>query len=201
MQLATIDSSNKINLNPTIFETPFNEGLVHQVVVAHMNAARQGSKAQKNRAAVSGGGAKPFRQKGTGRARAGTIRNPIWRGGGKTFAAKPRSYQQKVNRKVYRKAMHAILAELVRQERLLVVDQLECAEPKTKILTATLTKMELQNVLIIVDEPRNNLALAARNIPHVEVITVAQVNPVNLIAHEKVLMTSAAFAKLEERLV
>jgi large subunit ribosomal protein L4 len=165
-----------------------------------MAGARSGTKAQKNRSAVSGGGAKPFRQKGTGRARAGTSRGPIWRGGGVTFAAQPRSYVQKVNRKMYRGAVRSIVSELARQERLSVVEDFSLASPKTRELAGKLAEMGLRDVLVLVDAFDEKLFLAARNLAHVDVMTATEVDPVSMIAFENVLATEAAVRRLEERL-
>ena len=165
-----------------------------------MNNARQGTKAQKNRSAVSGGGAKPWKQKGSGRARAGTSRSPIWRKGGVTFAATPKEYSQKVNKKMYRKAMASIVAELQRQERLKVIDSLAMDAPKTKDLQKTLTDLSLKNVLIIVDQFDESIFLSARNLPNIGVITASEVGPLDLVAHENVLMTASSLKILEERL-
>ena len=183
-----------------VFGADYNEALVHQVVTAYMAAARSGTKAQKNRSAVSGGGAKPFRQKGTGRARAGTTRSPLWRTGGKTFAAQPRSYAQKVNRKMYRGAVRSILSELVRQERLSVVDSLDLDAPKTKLLLGKLKDMDLGDTLIVTAEIDETLELAARNLYSVGVMTASEVDPVSMMAFEHVLMTEAAVRRVEERL-
>lgn len=182
------------------FGKEFNEPLVHQVVVAYLATGRQGTKAQKNRAAVSGGGKKPWRQKGTGRARAGTIRSPIWVGGGRTFAAQPRDFSQKVNRKMYRAALRCILSELVRQERLVVVDELTIEQPKTRLLATKLKELEAPRALIISDEVSENLFLAARNLPHVDVRDSQGVDPVSLVGFDKVVVTVAALKKLEEAL-
>ena len=187
-------------MSEVAFGKDFNEPLVHQVVVAFMAGGRQGSKAQKTRSEVSGGGKKPWRQKGTGRARAGTIRSPIWRSGGVTFAAKPRDYEQKVNRKMYRGALQCILSELVRQERLVVVDEFALDAPKTKALQEKLKALSLDNVLIVTDQVDENLFLSARNLPHVDVRDAQGVDPVSLIAFEKVLVTVPALKKLEEAL-
>lgn len=193
-------SKNTVELSDENFGREFNEHLVHQVVTAYMAAGRAGTKAQKNRAAVSGGGSKPFRQKGTGRARAGTIRSPLWRTGGKTFAAEPRDYSQKVNRKMYRGAIKAILSELVRQERLVVVDKFDLEAPKTKQLAEKLKGMGLDNVLIVSDQVNDNLFLSARNLKSVDVAEAGRVDPVSLVRFEKVLMTVPAVKKLEEML-
>lgn len=193
-------SGGSVTLSDAVFAREFNEDLVHQVVTAYMAAGRAGTKAQKNRAAVSGGGTKPWRQKGTGRARAGTIRSPIWRGGGKTFAATPRNYEQKVNKKMHRAALQSILSELARQDRLVVVDTLTQSSPKTKELFTKLKAMGLSNVLLVTDQFDQNLHLSARNIVNVDTMTVSALNPVSLIAHEKVLMTAEAIKKIEELL-
>jgi large subunit ribosomal protein L4 len=183
-----------------VFGQDFNETLVHQVVVAYMAAGRAGTRAQKNRAAVRGGGSKPWRQKGTGRARAGTIRSPLWRSGGVAFAASPRDYSQKVNKKAYRAAIRSILSELVRQDRLVVVDNFTVTAPRTKDLLSKLRGLDLERVLIVHDDPDDNLFLAARNIAHVDVVDTAIADPVSLIGFDKVLMTSAALRQFEERL-
>lgn len=199
MNLKTV-SGSAVELSEVAFGKEFNEALVHQVVVAYMAGARQGTKAQKSRAEVSGGGKKPFKQKGSGRARAGSIRSPIWRGGGKSFAARPQDWDQKVNRKMYRGAMQCILAELVRQDRLVLVDDFTVSAPKTKELMAKLQSLSLTNVLIITDAVDENLYLAARNIPHIDVIDTTAVDPVSLIGFEKVLMSVPAAKKLEVEL-
>ena len=193
-------SGGTVTVSEVAFGKDFNEPLVHQVVTAYLAGARQGSKAQKNRSDVSGGGRKPWRQKGTGRARAGTIRSPIWRGGGKTFAAVPRDHSQKVNRKMYRGALQCIMSELVRQERLVVVDDFSVDAPKTKAVAAKLKELDLNNVLIVTDEVTENLFLGSRNLPKVEVRDAQGVDPVSLIAFEKVLITVPALKKLEEAL-
>lgn len=193
-------SGGSVAVSEVAFGKDFNEPLVHQVVVAYLAAGRQGSKAQKSRSDVSGGGKKPWKQKGSGRARAGTIRSPIWRGGGVTFAATPRDFEQKVNRKMYRAALRCILSELVRQERLLLVDSFEVAEPKTRVLAAQLKELNVSRALIVAEEVGENLFLAARNLPHVDVRDAQGVDPVSLIAFEKVIMTVPALKKLEEAL-
>ncbi|MBO6558515.1 MAG: 50S ribosomal protein L4 [Pseudomonadales bacterium] len=198
MNLDIIGASNGVDVSDTTFGREFNEALVHQVVVSYMAGARQGTKAQKTRSEVQGGGRKPFRQKGTGRARAGTIRSPIWRGGGTTFAAKPRDHSKKVNKKMYRGAMQAILSELVRQERLVVAEEFSVTEPKTKEVAAKLKELDLTNVLIVVEDVDANLYLGSRNLKDVDVIDVQGVNPVNLIGFEKVLFTVGALKKAEE---
>ena len=197
MQLA-VEGGTEIKVSDATFGRKFSEALVHQVVTAYLAGARSGTKAQKNRSAVSGGGKKPWRQKGTGRARAGTIRSPLWRGGGATFAAAPRDHSQKVNRKMYRGALQAILSELVRQERLVVVDALDMAEPKTKELLAKLVELNFEKGLIIGDEPNENAYLAARNLPGVYVLDVAGIDPVSLVGADKVIVTVGAIEKIQE---
>ncbi len=182
------------------FSAPFNEGLVHQVVTAYMSTGRAGTKAQKNRGDTAGGGAKPWRQKGTGRARAGTSSSPIWRGGGVTFAAKPRSYAQKVNRKMYRGAMRCIVSELLRRDRMIVAETFTVDAPKTKKLAAKLKELGAKELLIVTEEIDANLELAARNIPGIGVLTSAQADPVSLVAFDKILITVGALRKLEGRL-
>ncbi|WP_144393997.1 50S ribosomal protein L4 [Pleionea sediminis] len=194
------NASGALQVSETAFGREFNEALVHQVVVAYMSASRAGTRAQKTRSEVSGGGKKPWRQKGTGRARAGTIRSPIWRAGGVTFAAKPQDYSQKVNKKMYRGAMQAILSELVRQERLIVVEDFAVSAPKTKELVGKLKEFELKDVLIVTDNVDENLHLASRNLHKVDVRDPQGVDPVSLIAFDKVLMTVAAVKKFEEML-
>jgi large subunit ribosomal protein L4 len=200
MNLNLATTGGSVEVSETAFGREFNEALVHQVVVAHLAGARQGTRAQKTRAEVSGGGRKPWRQKGTGRARAGSIRSPIWRGGGVTFAARPQDHSQKVNRKMYRGALRCILSELIRQERLVVCDAFAVAGPKTKALLAQLKDLDLKNVLIVADEVDQNLYLAARNLKDVDVRDVSAVDPVSLISHDKVLVTVPALKKLEEAL-
>jgi large subunit ribosomal protein L4 len=196
----TMHGGSSMAVADAVFGQEFNETLVHQVVVAYMAAGRAGTHAQKNRSAVSGGGSKPWRQKGTGRARAGTIRSPLWRGGGKTFAATTRDYSQKVNKKAYRAAVRSILSELVRQDRLVVVESFAVDAPRTRDLVAKLGAMELDRVLIVHDEPDENLYLAARNLPHVDVVDTTIVDPVSLVGFDKVLITAAALRQFEERL-
>lgn len=195
-----VKGADALTVSETTFGREFNEALVHQVVVAYAAGARQGTRAQKTRSEVSGGGAKPWRQKGTGRARAGTIRSPIWRTGGVTFAAKPQDHSQKVNKKMYRGAMKAILSELVRQERLIVVDNFSVEAPKTKDLVAKLKDLELNDVLIVTSEVDENLFLAARNLYKVDARDVAGIDPVSLIAFDKVLITADAVKQVEEML-
>ena len=199
MDLKTVTGA-AVELSDTAFGREFNEALVHQVVTAYLAGARQGTRAQKTRAEVSGGGIKPWRQKGTGRARAGSIRSPIWRGGGRAFAAKPQDWSQKVNRKMYRGAMQCILAELIRQERLILVEELSVSGPKTKELIAKLGELNASRALIVTKEVDENLYLAARNIPHVNVLDASEVDPVSLIAFDKVIMTVEAAKQFEEAL-
>ena len=190
-----VKGGTSVDVSDKAFGREFNEALVHQVVTAVMAGARAGTKAQKNRAAVRGGGAKPWRQKGTGRARSGTIRSPIWRGGGKVFAAQPRDYSQKVNKKMYRGALASILSELLRQDRLVVVEA-----PKTRELLGKLRELDLDDVLIVSDSADENLYLAARNLYSVGVCDSETVDPVSLIGFGKVLMTVDTLKKFEERL-
>lgn len=199
MNLKTVTGA-AVELSDTAFGREFNEALVHQVVTAYLAGARQGTRAQKTRAEVSGGGKKPWRQKGTGRARAGSIRGPIWRGGGRAFAAKPQDWSQKVNRKMYRGAMQCILAELVRQERLVLVEEIVVSAPKTKELIAKLKELDAPKALIITNSVDENLYLAARNIPHVNVLGTDEVDPVSLIAYDKVIMSVEAAKQFEEAL-
>ena len=193
------NSKNKdISISNEVFSKEFNESLVHQAVVSFMAAARQGSAKQKNRSEVRGGGKKPYRQKGTGRARAGTIRSPLWRGGGVTFAARPRDFSKKINKKMYRAAIKSIFSELVRQNRLVAIEKPVLEKPKTKEIANFLKEFSLSKVLIIIDELDMNLYLSARNIPNVDVITVKEINPVNLIKSHKVAVTSKALKQIEE---
>jgi len=187
-----------LEVSAATFGRDFNEALVHQVVTAYLAGARSGTRAQKTRTEVRGGGAKPWRQKGTGRARAGTIRSPLWRGGGKVFAAKPQDHDQKINKKMYRGAMQAILSELVRQDRLLVVDAIQVSRPKTRDLLAKLKDLGLQEVLIVTGQWDPNLYLSARNVPGVDVQQAPNVDPVSLIKFDKVIMTVEAVRKFEE---
>ena len=200
MELKIANSRKKLELSDDIFACAFNEALIHQVVTAYMAGGRAGTKAQKTRAEVRGGGAKPWRQKGTGRARAGTIRSPIWRTGGKVFAAAPRSYKQKVNKKMYKGALRSIFSELIRQDRVLVVNAFEVDAPKTKVLLQKLNDMKIDGrVLIVSDAIEENLYLAARNLPHIEVqdASAAATDPVSLIRVEKVIITEAAIKEIE----
>jgi large subunit ribosomal protein L4 len=200
MKLKVANGGAELAVSDENFGREYNQALVFQVVNAYMAAGRSGTKAQKTRAEVRGGGRKPHAQKGTGSARAGSIRSPIWVGGGRTFAAQPRDFSQKVNRKMYRGAMRAMLSELVRQDRLVVTPSLAIDQPKTKLLIAQLKSLSLDNVLIIVEAADEKLELAARNLPHVELLSASAVNPVSLARHDKVLATVGAVKLLEERL-
>ena len=195
-----LSPKGSVEISDAAFGREFNEALVHQVVVAHMAGARQGSRAQKTRSEVRGGGRKPWRQKGTGRARSGTIRSPIWRSGGVTFAAKPQDHSVKVNRKMYRGALQCIVSELIRQDRLVAVESFQVDEPKTKALLSQLKDLDLTSVLIVTEEVDQNLYLSARNLNGVDVRDVDAVDPVSLISHDKVLVTVGALKALEEAL-
>jgi large subunit ribosomal protein L4 len=200
MNLKMVDGGGEVQVSEVAFGHELNEALIHQVVTAYRAAGRSGTKAQKSRADVSGGGKKPWAQKGTGQARAGSIRSPIWVGGGRTFAARPRDFTQKVNRKMYRGAIRSMLSELARQERLVVTPQIALAAPKTKLLASLLKSWSLGSVLIVIEAADAKLHLAARNLPRVEVIEAGALNPLSLLRHEKVLMTVAAVKMIEERL-
>ena len=198
MELQLQNAKGSVTVSETAFGGDFNESLVHQVVTAYLAAGRAGTKAQKTRAMVSGGGSKPWKQKGSGRARAGSIRSPLWRGGGKSFAAAPRDHSQKVNRKMYRGAIRAILSELVRQERLVIVEDFALDGPKTKMLVGKLKELGLENVLIVTQDVSENLYLAARNLHQVDVRDVQALDPVSLIGFDKVLMSVPAIRSVEE---
>ena len=193
-------SGASVAVSDAVFAAPYNESLVHQVVTSYLAAARSGNSAQKNRAAVSGGGAKPWRQKGTGRARAGTIRSPIWRAGGVTFASSKRDYSKKVNKKMYRAAMRSVVSELARSDRLTVVDSVPVSEPKSSQLRAVMKDWDLSDVLIIDSGINDNLYLAGRNFPHVTTTDVQGINPWLMLKHKHVVMTEAAVKQIEERL-
>jgi large subunit ribosomal protein L4 len=198
----TIQKSGKkkagsMTVADSVFSVEFNEPLIHQVLTSYLAGARSGTKAQKTRSEVRGGGKKPFRQKGTGRARAGTIRSPLWRSGGVTFAAKPRDHSKKLNKKMYRGAMRSILSELVRQERFICVDEFDVAESKTKLVKERLDSLGLEDVLIVTDELTENLYFGIRNLPKADVIDTDEIDPYSLIGFEKVLMTQAAVEKVE----
>jgi len=204
VELSVVKPGNKaagtVAVSEANFAREYNEALVHQVVTAYLSGARQGTRAQKTRSEVAGGGKKPWRQKGTGRARAGTIRSPIWRSGGVTFAAKPQDHSQKVNRKMYRAAMRSILSELARTDRLMIVEALDVEQPKTKLLVETLKGYGVENVLIVADNVDKNLYLASRNLHKVDVRDVEGADPVSLIAYDKVMITVDAVKKFEEAL-
>ena len=198
IELLSNTKNKDISISNDVFSKEFNESLIHQAVVSFMAASRQGSAKQKNRSEVRGGGKKPYRQKGTGRARAGTIRSPLWRGGGVTFAARPRDYSKKLNKKMYRAAIKSIFSELERQNRLVAIEKPVLKKPKTKEIASFLNEFSLSKVLIIIDELDMNLYLSARNIPNVDVITVREINPVNLLKPQKVAVTSEALKQIEE---
>jgi len=198
--LSDKDSAGNVEVTEAIFGQAFNETLVHQLVVRHLAGARAGTKAQKTRSDVSGGGAKPWRQKGTGRARSGTTRSPIWRTGGVTFAARPRNYEQKLNKKMFRVGVRSILSELLRQDRLVVSNDILPSSPKTKELNAKIKNIDAKRILIVVESVDANLALASRNIPYVEVIEAINLSPVLLVSADKVIATPGALKQLEERL-
>jgi large subunit ribosomal protein L4 len=201
MELKISGSANGVvDVSEATFGKDFNEALVHQVVTAYLSGARQGTRAQKTRAEVRGGGKKPWRQKGGGRARAGSTRSPIWRTGGVTFAARPQDHSQKVNKKMYRAALRSIFSEIVRQDRLIIVESIQAESPKTKQFLAQLNALGVNNALIVAEEVEQNLYLAARNIPYIDVRDVVAVDPVSLIAHEKVVITVPALKKIEEML-
>ncbi len=200
VQLKNASPASEVQLSDVAFGRVYNEALVHQVVTAYLAAGRAGTKAQKTRAEVRGGGKKPWSQKGTGQARAGSIRSPIWVGGGKTFAARPRDFSQKVNRKMYRAAMQSMVSELVRTDRLVAVESMTLTAPKTKLLIAKLAEFGLTRALILVEAYEEKLFLAARNIPYVDVLPVGSLDPLSLIKHDKVIATVGALKLLEQRL-
>ena len=201
MKINVNGGSGSIEIADTAFSVDFNEPLVHQVITAFLSGGRAGTKAQKSRSEASGGGAKPWRQKGTGRARAGTIRSPIWVGGGRTFAAKPRNFSQKINRKMYRGAMRSMLSELIRQNRLFIVNSIDIKNSKTRDLAKILKKHNLESVLIIIENYDENIFLASRNLSNVSVCDVKSMNPVALIRYEKVLVTIKSIKMIEEYLI
>ena len=200
VQLRNAKPASEIQLSDAAFGRPYNEALIHQVVVAYQAAGRAGTKKQKSRAEVRGGGKKPWSQKGTGQARAGSIRSPIWVGGGRAFAARPRDYSQKVNRKMYRAAMQSMVSELVRSDRLYAVESIELAAPRTKLLLSKLSEFGLSRALILVEAYEEKLFLAARNIPYVDVMAVAALDPLSLVKHDKVIATVGALKLLDQRL-
>jgi len=198
MKLNNTDGK-ELELNDDVFALEYNETLVHQAVVAYMATGRAGTKAQKTRSDVSGGGAKPWRQKGTGRARSGTSRGPIWRSGGVTFAARPRDYSKKLNKKMYRAAMRSIFSELVRSESLVIVDDFDIKEPKTKEMLSKLDSLKISNnALLVGAEEDSNIVLSSRNIPNCEYLNVSSLNPLSLVSHDKVVITSSAVTKVQE---
>ena len=198
IELLSNTKNKDISISNELFSKEFNEPLIHQAVISFLSNSRQGSSKQKNRSEVRGGGKKPYRQKGTGRARAGTIRSPLWRGGGVTFASRPRDFSKKINKKMYRAAIKSIFSELVRQNRLVAIEKPILKKPKTKEIANFLNEFSLSKVLIIVEELDLNLYLSARNIPNVDVITVREINPVNLLKPQKVAVTSEALKLIEE---
>jgi len=200
LQLKNASPAGDIQLSDVAFGRAYNEALIHQVVTAYQAAGRAGTKAQKTRAEVRGGGKKPWSQKGTGQARAGSIRSPIWVGGGRAFAARPRDFSQKVNRKMYRAAMQSIVSQLVREDRLFAVESLELAAPRTKLLISKLAEFGLTRALILIEAHDEKLFLAARNVPYVDVMPVASLDPLSLIKHDKVIATVGALKLLEQRL-
>ena len=201
LQIPAINGqANGVQVSDAVFGQQFNETLVHQLVTKYLSAARAGTKAQKNRSAVSGGGSNPFRQKGTGRARAGTTRGPIWRSGGVTFAAQPRSFDQKLNKKMYKVGIRSIFSELLRQNRIAVCDDILPSSPKTKELLAKIKGIDYKRLLIISDELNENLILSARNVPYLAVVTPTSVDPVSLVSADMVISTSSALKQIEERL-
>ncbi len=200
MDIAIHQSNKKVSVSDDAFGAEFNEALVHQLVVSYMSGGRAGTKAQKSRSTASGGGAKPWRQKGTGRARAGTIRSPIWRSGGVTFAATPRDYSKKINKKMYRVGMRSLVSELVRQQRLILIDKLGVSEPKTAAMHKRLNELGVDDALILTDGLDSNVYLAARNIPNIQVMDVEIVDPLSLVKQKHVVIDQAALKKLEERL-
>ena len=198
IELLSNTKNKDITISNEVFSKEFNESLIHQAVISFMSTSRQGSSKQKNRSEVRGGGKKPYRQKGTGSARAGTIRSPLWRGGGVTFASRPRDFSKKINKKMYRAAIKSIFSELVRQNRLVAIEKPVLKKPKTKEIASFLNEFSLSKVLIITDELDMNLYLSARNIPNVDVITVREINPVNLLKPQKVAVTGEALKQIEE---
>jgi large subunit ribosomal protein L4 len=194
------DSAGKVEVNEAVFGRDYNETLIHQIVTRFLAGSRAGTKAQKTRSEVSGGGMKPWRQKGTGRARSGSTRSPIWRTGGVAFAARPRNYEQKLNKKMYRAGIRSILSELLRQDRLAVANDILPTSPKTKDFAEKLKGLNARRILIVVDAIDENLALASRNLPSVEVVEANNLNPVLLVSAEKVIATSGALKKIEEHL-
>lgn len=200
MEMSTVDTTSKFNVADSIFSCDYNESLVHQAVVAYMNKARSGNSAQKTRSEVSGGGKKPWNQKGSGRARAGTIRSPLWRSGGVTFASKKRDYSQKLNKKMYKGAIRSIISELYRTNRLIVVSDFQCSSVKTKDFSQKMNDLGLSNALVVMDEVGEFEYLASRNLMQFDVCDASTIDPVSLLRHDQVLMTEAAVKKIEEQL-
>lgn len=201
MKLDVIDSGSSVDVSDALFDCEFNEGLIHQAVIAYRSSSRAGTKAQKSRGEVRGGGRKPFKQKGTGRARQGSIRSPIMIGGGVTFAAQPRDHSVKINKKMYRKALASILSQLKREGRIVVVSEIVLPEPKTKLLVSWLKQKTLSDVLFVTDEPNVNLRMAARNLSYVDVCLSSELDPYVLLKYESVCITIESLKQLEGRLV
>ncbi len=200
MDIAIQNTNKKVSVSDEAFNASFNEALIHQLVTSYMSGARAGTRAQKNRTAVSGGGAKPWRQKGTGRARAGTIRSPLWRSGGVTFAASPQDHSKKLNKKMYRVGMRSLVSELIRRERLILIETLGITEAKTKVMQKKLNELGVKDALILTDGLDSAVYLAARNIPNIQVMDIAIADPVSLVKQDVVVIDQAALKKLEERL-
>ncbi|MDR3441496.1 MAG: 50S ribosomal protein L4 [Legionella sp.] len=200
MEITTIDKKTTLTLNQEVFAYAYNEGLIHQAVVTFMNNARSGNSAQKTRSEVRGGGRKPWNQKGTGRARAGTIRSPLWRSGGVTFASKKRDYSQKLNKKMYKRALRSIISELCRTENLIVVSDFHCETRKTKDFITKMNQLDIKNALIIMSEVGENEYFGSRNLIDFDICDVATIDPVSLLRFEKVVVTEAAIKKIEEQL-
>lgn len=200
MEITTIDKKTKLAVNPEVFGYAYNEGLIHQAVVTFMNNARSGNSAQKTRSEVRGGGKKPWNQKGTGRARAGTIRSPLWRSGGVTFASKKRDYSQKINKKMYKRALRSIISELCRTDNLIVVNEFQCESNKTKDFINKMNQLEINNALIIMSEVGENEYFGSRNLIDFDICDAATIDPVSLLRFEKVVVTEAALKKIEEQL-
>lgn len=200
MEIITKDTKSQVKLNEDVFNYAYNEGLIHQAVVTYMNNARSGNSAQKTRAEVRGGGRKPWNQKGTGRARAGTIRSPIWRTGGVTFASKKRDYSQKLNKKMYKRALRSIISQLCRMEDLIIVSDFQCASHKTKDFISKMKELDVNNALIIMSEVGESEYLGSRNLIDYDICDVTTIDPVSLLRFEKVIVTEAAIKKIEEQL-
>jgi large subunit ribosomal protein L4 len=195
-----VSGGDKVSVSDEVFDKDYNEGLIHQAVVSYMAAARSGTSAQKTRSEVSGGGAKPWRQKGTGRARAGTIRSPIWRSGGITFASKTRDYTKKINKKMYRAAIRSIFSKLIKEDRLIVVNKLDLSEPKTKLMSQRLVELGVDDALLVTNELNSNVFLASRNIKNISAIDASAINPLDLVSFKKVVIELDALKAVEGRL-